>query len=140
MYVDGEKIGDVINQYQIIETIGEGAFGKVKKCLEKTTNKFFAAKIIKQRMLRKKYRMKGYCLWKEIKKEIALLKKTDHPNIINLKEVIIEEKSDQVFFIMDYLKNGSLQALDDFSQKSIMELKIKMLKILDAVYYLHNCA
>jgi len=84
--------------------------------------------------------MKGYCLWKEIKKEIALLKKTNHPNIINLKEVIIEEKTDKVYFIMDYLKNGSLQPLEDLSEKSVAELKIKMLKILDAVYYLHKFA
>ena len=42
----------------------------------------------------------------DVKKEIAIMKKMRHPNIIRLYEVIDNPNSDKIYMVMEYAKNG----------------------------------
>ena len=91
--------------------------------------------------LRKKYKINGKNLNLEIKKEIAILKKLDHENVIKLKEVLFCEKKDEIYFIMEFIENGPILKICDFPKKNnIKNLKIKIFQIFDAIFYLHEIA
>ena len=133
----------MLNNYNVLETLGKGSFGKVKKLIENTTKKNFAVKIIKMKKLRKKYKIKGKNLNSEIKKEIAILKKLKHPNIIKLKEVLYSQKKDNIYFIMEFLNSGQIEKIANLknpSKTQKKDLKKKMYKIFDSIRYLHDFA
>jgi serine/threonine protein kinase len=45
----------------------------------------------------------------ELVKEIAILKKLHHPNIVNLVEVIDDPSTDSLLLVMEYVEGGTLQ-------------------------------
>ena len=44
----------VVNEFYFLDTIGKGAYSKVKKCINLNTKKEYAVKILNKRLLRKK--------------------------------------------------------------------------------------
>ena len=74
IYERNQKITD---GYQLLEELGEGAFGRVRKVKDKKTMQLYAVKMIR----------KGCCTSPEdFQKEIDILKSLDHPNIIKIYE------------------------------------------------------
>ncbi len=43
-----------------------------------------------------------------LQKEIAILKKIDHPHIVKLVEVIDDPECDKLYLVMEYMKKGSI--------------------------------
>ena len=89
-----------IDDYIILETIGKGAFGKVKLGIHKPTNQEVAIKI---------YEKKNFIFPNDIinfKKEISILKKVNHPNIIKIYNVLEDEYN--YYIIMEYASKGDL--------------------------------
>jgi hypothetical protein len=70
----------VVNDYIILNEIGAGAFAEVRLCKNKTTNKLFAIKI----MTRKSFDPK----------EVAILSKLSHPNVLKLYEVMDDQRGE----------------------------------------------
>ena len=87
------KIGD----YEIIKTIGEGTFGKVKLAKNIPTNELVAIKILEKAKLNDKEDLNN------IMKEIKFLKTFNHINIISLYEIIETEMN--YYIIMEYAEN-----------------------------------
>ena len=122
--VEMEKIIDeqgnkIINGYKIIKYIGKGRFSKVK--LVEKNEKKYAMKIINKNNLQRK---KGFQKNKEGKiivnsllenalKEIAILKKTNHKNIIKLYEIIYNNEKNKIYLILEYIPKGHLLEYDD---------------------------
>lgn len=67
------------------KTLGEGTFGKVKVGIHKITNEKVAIKILE------KERIKEVNDVERISREIQILKKIHHPNIIQLYEVLFKK-------------------------------------------------
>jgi len=65
------------NSYQICGELGRGRFSIVKRCVEKSTNKEFAAKIVRRRMVSKE----------NVESEVAILQALNHPAIVALHEI-----------------------------------------------------
>lgn len=80
--------------YEILETIGKGGFGEVKKVKHKKLDIVRALKIVRK----KKYRTQAEI--KTIKNEINIMKAVDHPNIMKLFEVF--EDNENFYIIMEY--------------------------------------
>lgn len=112
----------MVNQYAIIKNLGEGSFGKVKLC--KRGDSLFAVKIYNKAMLRKKrdyYRnedggMTVTNALQDVAKEIALMKKFTHINIVQLYEVIDDEDRDKLYMIMDFCGKGAIMEWDAESE------------------------
>ncbi len=96
-----EAIGahDILDHYEMGESIGKGKFGRVKAGVHKKTNKKVAIKILKK----KKMDPEDFELYK---REVEILKICQHPNIIRLLDVF--ENYDYIFIVMEHLSGGSL--------------------------------
>lgn len=72
-----EKIGN----YRILKDIGEGAFGKVKLGIHIPTDEYVAIKILERNKITENEDVH------KVIREINILKKLNHPNIIKIYEV-----------------------------------------------------
>ena len=45
-----------------------------------------------------------------LEKEIAIMKKLDHPNIVKLHEIIDDAEGGKIYLVMDYLERGALMS------------------------------
>ncbi|XP_043328952.1 death-associated protein kinase 2-like [Cervus canadensis] len=110
-----------------------GQFAIVKKCREKSTGLEYAAKFIKKRQSRASRR--GVCL-EEIQREVSILRRVLHPNVITLHDVF-ENRTD-VVLILELVSGGEL--FDFLAQKESLseeEATSFIKQILEGVNYLH---
>ena len=127
-----------LSHYEIGKIIGKGAYAVVKVCKNKITQEKFAMKIYEKKNL------KDHIIKKCITKEIEILKKLNHPNIVKLYDVIYTEK---YILLIQELVNGI--SLRDYynaeirNQKSLSENKYKLLtlffkQIFSAFAHIHK--
>ena len=74
--------GASLNEYNVLETIGVGAFSVVRRVTRMVDGKeqSFALKILKKSMLAKQKTAAGRSALDDVRREIALMKKFNHPN------------------------------------------------------------
>ena len=65
-------------------------------------------KCCNKRRLKKKLLGKGKSSWTFLEKEIAVMKKLDHDNVVKLSEVIDDNNSDWLYLIMEFLEFGGI--------------------------------
>lgn len=117
---DGKKF---VNEYIVIKKIGKGMHGKVKLCRRSDNNELVAMKIINKSCFKdakKKDRlgrpMKSGDDLISLMKEVAILKKVSHPNVVELYEVIDDPKTDKLFLVFEYIERGCLMKLLSFEK------------------------
>jgi serine/threonine protein kinase len=103
--ISGRKI---INQYEIIDELGRGVHGKVKLGRDLNKNIFVAIKIV-ERYTKRKRLGKNNSHEAKIKKEIAILKKARHPNIVGLLEVIDDPNMKKVYIVLEHVEMGEVR-------------------------------
>ena len=122
---------DIICEFIIKEKIGEGAFGSVRLGINKQTGEKVAIKILEKLKLKKieeKIRLE---------REIEILKKLKHPNIVQLYCVIETEKD--IYLIMEYIKGKELFQYIILKKKlSEQEACTYFQQIINAIEYLHK--
>ena len=131
-----------LNQYIIIKSLGKGTFGKVKLVLNTLDNNLYAIKVVNKRLLANKIRTKGK-LSKDhgpaqmIAKEVAIMKKLNHPNTVSLHEVIEDPNSHKIYLILEYVAGGPIKEKRDRTPipESVCRLYIR--DILKGLSYLH---
>lgn len=100
-----------INQYLVMRRIGRGMYGKVKLVFNTEDQVHYAMKIMSKSILKRRRvigRNKVTDSWENVKREIAIMKKLDHPNVVRLSEVIDDDENDKLFLVMDYVEHGSV--------------------------------
>ncbi|KAL4921569.1 hypothetical protein BDW62DRAFT_113003 [Aspergillus aurantiobrunneus] len=102
--VTGNK---VINQYEILEELGRGEHGKVKLGRHVATRQKVAIKIVQRYSKRRRLGKLGNAEDK-VKKEVAILKKARHPNVVSLLEVIDDPNRQKVYIVLEYVENGEI--------------------------------
>ena len=107
------------NEYKLIQLLGRGSYSKVKLVMK--DNIKYAMKIIDKKELKKQKIFKQdddgnmivTNLLKDALKEIAILKKLDHPNIIKLYEILHNYKKEKIYLIMEYAEYGDIVDYDE---------------------------
>ncbi len=89
-----------IDYYKFVRLIGKGAFGKVTLAIHKLTGKYVAIKTIDKEHLKDEFSKR------KVLREIYILKKIRHVNVIRLLEVF--ESPKQVLMVMEYAGGGDL--------------------------------
>jgi MAP/microtubule affinity-regulating kinase len=75
-----------IEDYKFVKEIGKGSYATVKSAIHKTSGKKYAIKIYE------KYKLMDPAKKNAVKREIQILKKINHKNIVGLLEVIDASK------------------------------------------------
>ena len=88
-----------IDDFQILHTIGEGTFGKVKLARHILTGTRVAVKVIQKRR-------QSFSRVQALFREVFSLKALNHPNIVKLLGVIDTEET--FFVVMEYLSGGDM--------------------------------
>jgi len=76
-----------VSAVQVLDSLGKGAFGKVKLCKDIDTDETFAIKIMDKTVLKKKRQGMSNML-ESVMKEIAIMKKLNHVNCVRIFEVL----------------------------------------------------
>jgi len=120
----------ILSKYAIGEELGRGAFSVVKKAVNRKTNADVAIKFID-----KKYVEKQDLIF--VAREIDILKKVNHPNVLKLIEVF--ELDDYIALIMELIRGGELfykiVEKGNYSEKDAASI---IAQLIDAVAYLHD--
>ena len=130
-FIVENKTQNIKEHYKILEKIGSGSFGKVYRVNHIHSNQFRAMKVISKETLQYQDDDKKFL------KEIEVLSKIDHPNILKVFEYYQDNKS--YYVITELCKGGELYEqiyeLNHFSEK---EAAIIMEQLLSAVMYIHS--
>ncbi|OHT13370.1 CAMK family protein kinase [Tritrichomonas foetus] len=119
-----------IGPYQILETIGTGAFATVFKAMHTITMVTVALKCIPKRQLKSKSE------FELLQREVKLMRTMDHPFIASLFEVLDDEKN--FYIAIEYVENGNL--LDYINaNKGLQEPEARKIfyQIITTLEYLH---
>lgn len=84
---------DLKEIYEMKETLGEGRYGKVKKCIQKTTKREAAVKIVSKKLMKPDQ-------LQQLNTEIEILKLCQHPNIIKLYDIF--ENQDYMYISKNF--------------------------------------
>ncbi|ELV13660.1 Serine/threonine-protein kinase DCLK2 [Tupaia chinensis] len=130
--VNGNRCSEsstLLEKYRVGKVIGDGNFAVVKECVERSTGKEFALKIID----------KAKCCGKEhlIENEVSILRRVKHPNIIMLVEEM--ETATELFLVMELVKGGDLfDAITSSTKYTERDGSAMVYNLANALRYLHG--
>ena len=100
---EDELMGDKVDDFEILQVLGEGSFGFVAKAKSRLNHKIYAIKQINFSSL------KGEKVIELCKNEVEILKNLNHPSITKYYKSIKE--GDCLYIIMEFMNNGDLGGL-----------------------------
>ncbi|XP_013907288.1 PREDICTED: serine/threonine-protein kinase DCLK2 isoform X1 [Thamnophis sirtalis] len=130
--INGNKYSEtatILEKYKVGKVIGDGNFAVVKECIERSTRKEFALKIID----------KGKCCGKEhlIENEVSILRRVKHPNIIMLVEEM--DTATELYLVMELVKGGDLfDAITSSTKYTERDGSAMVYNLASALKYLHG--
>jgi cyclin-dependent kinase 10 len=99
-----------VNEYEKLNRVGEGTYGVVYRARSTVTNDIVALK--KVRMEEEKDGLPISSL-----REINILLNLRHKNIVELKEVVVGKRLDNIFLVMEYCEQDLASLLDNMNSK-----------------------
>ncbi|KAK3103513.1 hypothetical protein FSP39_019786 [Pinctada imbricata] len=119
------------SRFEILRTIGEGTYGKVKLAIEKDTGEHVAIKHIKKQKISRNTDLSS------IRREIQIMSTLKHPHIVNVREVM--ENKDKIILVMDYAPGGELyEYINDRNKLAEKDARRIFRQIVSAVSYCHQ--
>ncbi len=98
---DGASSKDQLLQYQVVEAIGNGMFGKVEKIIRISDGKNYVWKIIDFKSMSEKEKA-------QIVSEVNILRELKCPFIVKYSDRIVDKQTTKLYLIMEYCSNGDL--------------------------------
>ncbi|XP_025070161.1 death-associated protein kinase 2-like isoform X1 [Alligator sinensis] len=128
------KAGNVEELYELLDTLGSGHFGVVKRCRERGTGTFYAAKFVKTRKCRGSLRGLGR---EQVEREVGILQQLEHPNIMRLYDLFASKA--EMVLVLELICGGEL--FDFIAAKEMLteaEAIEFLEQILRGVAYMHS--
>uniref|UniRef100_A0A674PFP1 Cyclin-dependent kinase-like 5 n=1 Tax=Takifugu rubripes TaxID=31033 RepID=A0A674PFP1_TAKRU len=98
------NIGDVMNKFEVLGIVGEGAYGVVLKCRHKETNEIVAIKKFKDS--EENEEVKETTL-----RELKMLRTLKQENIVELKEAF--RRRGKLYLVFEYVEKNMLELLEE---------------------------
>jgi len=115
--------------YDFGDELGRGGFSVVKKAVRKDNGEVYAVKIIEKNQSEEELAL--------LQREIDIMQKLDHKNIISLKEVYDEQET--IYLVMELVQGGELfdqiVSRGTYSEADAANI---VRQILEAVEYMHE--
>ncbi|KAI9299845.1 kinase-like domain-containing protein, partial [Cunninghamella echinulata] len=106
----------LINRYKMLNEIGRGVHGKVKLAQPLDKPNLVAIKIIYKHTKKRQYSLLRAASSdnairdheRSIRREMLILQKCQHPNIIQLFEIIDDPTCRKIYMVLEYSEGGSV--------------------------------
>ncbi|XP_028814622.1 NUAK family SNF1-like kinase 1 [Denticeps clupeoides] len=119
------------HRYELLETLGRGTYGKVKKAIERRSGREVAIKSIRKEKIKDEQDMV------HIRREIEIMSSLRHPHIISIYEVF--ENKDKIVIVMEYASKGELyDYMSERRRLSERETRHFFRQIVSAVHHCHK--
>ncbi|DBA93024.1 TPA: hypothetical protein ACH3X2_003363 [Trebouxia sp. C0005] len=144
LVVDSLKGITFVNQYIIVGTLGQGAFGKVKLVLNSADMNLYAVKLLSKGSLMRHQRMRPRTasdFQVEAQRRMNVIRLLHHPNIICPFEVIDDPQADKLLLVMEYAEAGPVMRGDRSTEKVPLAegVALKFFRdVLQGLDYLHS--
>lgn len=135
--VSGRK---TLNTYEIIRELGRGQHGKVKLGRDLETGEYVAIKVVDRTGRPRLGRLNARNTQEDkIKREIAILKKCVHPNIVRLREVLDDATSKKIYLVLEYMEKGEICWQTEHGEPAMPRQQVKSTArdVLLGLEYLH---
>ncbi|RLN20175.1 hypothetical protein BBJ28_00014809 [Nothophytophthora sp. Chile5] len=126
----------VVNKYVIKGDLGRGTFGRVKLCESQEDGQMYAVKIMHKTFVQ---RMAGKedQLYDVLRREVAIMKKLNHHNVVKLVEVIDDPSSQKIYLVQEYVQNSLMEEVTKARRLSEVVARKYMRDLLCGLQYLH---
>jgi len=131
-----------VNQYLVVKYLGRGACGKVFLCLNVHDSRLYAMKAVRKADLQtSRNQANKRNPMDDLKREIMIMKKMKHLNIVTLSEVIDDPTGSKLLLVMEYLEGGpvmtreALERCERLPETLVSKYFRDMVRALD---YLHS--
>ncbi|NXO32207.1 STK36 kinase, partial [Cisticola juncidis] len=118
-----------MENYHVLEMIGEGSFGRVYKGRRKHSAQVVALKFI-PKVGRSEKELKN------LQREIEIVRDLHHPNIIQMLDSF--ETAKEVVVVTDYAEGELFQILEDDGSLPEDQVQAIAAQLISALYYLHS--
>ncbi|KAM3413394.1 hypothetical protein ACQJBY_004528 [Aegilops geniculata] len=126
----------MINQYVHLGKIGAGSYGKVVKYRNIKDGRLYAIKVLSKHYMLKVRVVRSETAMTDVLREVSLMKMLDHPNIVNLIEVIDDPNTDKFYMVLEYVE-GKMVCDNGIGLGEATSRKY-LRDIVSGVMYLHS--
>ncbi|XP_075154394.1 cyclin-dependent kinase 10 [Haematobia irritans] len=121
-----------VTEFEKLNRIGEGTYGIVYRARDTRTNEIVALKKVRMDQEKDGLPVSGL-------REITILKKCKHENIVHLREVVVGKSLESMFLVMEYCEQDLASLLDNMTQPfAESEVKCIVLQVLQGLKYMHS--
>ncbi|XP_043115608.1 calcium/calmodulin-dependent protein kinase kinase 1b isoform X2 [Puntigrus tetrazona] len=143
-----------LNQYKLKNEIGKGSYGVVKLAYNEDDDQYYAMKLVSKKKLMKQCGfprrppsresngsqenlLKHSGLLDRVYQEIAILKKLDHLNVVNLVEVLDDPAEDNLHMVFELVPKGPVMEIPTDSPLSEDMARFYFRDVILGIEYLH---
>ena len=121
-----------VEEFCRLNKIEEGTYGIVFRAEDKRSKEIVALKRLKMEKEKEGFPITSL-------REINTLLKAQHPNVVNLKEIVVGSNMDKVYIVMEYVEHDLKTLMSSMKRSfTIGEAKTLLLQLLSAVAHLHD--
>ena len=119
-----------LSRYSTVSVLGQGAYGKVYKARDTQSGQFIAMK-------KTLHNFEREGVPTTVLREICLLRELTHPNIVNLKDIVVTER--RLYLIFEFVESD-LRKFIQTHEGPLPTLQIKriMLQMLEGICFCHS--
>uniref|UniRef100_A0A8R1TKD2 cyclin-dependent kinase n=1 Tax=Onchocerca volvulus TaxID=6282 RepID=A0A8R1TKD2_ONCVO len=125
-----------VAEFECLNRIEEGTFGVVYRAKEKKTDEIVALKRLKMEKEKEGFPITSL---REIN---MLLKAGNHPNIVNVREIVIGSNMDKIYLVMEYVEHDMKSLMDTMYSRGKRfrtgEVKTLLHQLLSGVAHMHD--
>ncbi|XP_011472769.1 cyclin-dependent kinase-like 5 isoform X2 [Oryzias latipes] len=123
-------LGDVMNKFEVLGIVGEGAYGVVLKCRHKDTNEIVAIKKFKDS--EENEEVKETTL-----RELKMLRTLKQENIVELKEAF--RRRGKLYLVFEYVEKNMLELLEELPTGVPTEkVRSYIFQLIKAIHWCHK--
>ncbi|XP_028977389.1 cyclin-dependent kinase-like 5 isoform X2 [Esox lucius] len=123
-------IGDLMNKFEVLGIVGEGAYGVVLKCRHKETNEIVAIKKFKDS--EENEEVKETTL-----RELKMLRTLKQENIVELKEAF--RRRGKLYLVFEYVEKNMLELLEELPNGAPSDkVRIYIHQLIKAIHWCHK--
>ncbi|KFD46618.1 hypothetical protein M513_12517 [Trichuris suis] len=122
-----------VDEFHCLNRIEEGTYGVVYRALEKRTGEVVALKRLKMEKEKDGFPITA------LREVNMLLKSRSHPNIVNVREIVVGSNMDKIYLVMEYVEHDLKSLMDSMKQPFLVgEVKTLMYQLLSGIHHLHD--